>query len=280
MPKHVVRLLALMGVGLAFALLAKWYFTPDSFYQFGHYRANSVTEIAAQEPVLQNRALLPGLPRRAPRASGRPAATRRSPAKICHGAAQGHPKNGKAADSRGHGKAVQPVPRGDAGTAAAQPQIVLASMPAASNAPSAITRIRPRSRRHVKVTGDAAAGKQPRGRVRGCHGAAGISPNDTWPNLAGQHAAYLVRISPHTRSGDQKDVAMTPLAKELTDADIQNLAAYYAEPELRTRAARKRPLAMSPRARRWRRTAPLPRRDRHRRQSGLAALAGQSPAIW
>jgi cytochrome c553 len=61
-----------------------------------------------------------------------------------------------------------------------------------------------------------------------CHGAAGISPNETWPNLAGFSAAYLVKITTAYKTGDQKDVAMTPLAKKLSDADIQDLSAYYA----------------------------------------------------
>ncbi|OGA55948.1 MAG: hypothetical protein A3F74_03695 [Betaproteobacteria bacterium RIFCSPLOWO2_12_FULL_62_58] len=79
------------------------------------------------------------------------------------------------------------------------------------------------------VAGDAAAGaKKHAASCAACHGAKGISPNDTWPNLAGQHAAYLVRILAAYKSGAQKDVAMTPLAQALSDAEIQNLAAYYA----------------------------------------------------
>jgi cytochrome c553 len=78
------------------------------------------------------------------------------------------------------------------------------------------------------VAGDAAAGgKRHATSCTSCHGANGISPNDTWPNLAGQNAAYLVRILAAYKSGDQKDVAMTPLAQELSATDIQNLAAHY-----------------------------------------------------
>ncbi len=86
----------------------------------------------------------------------------------------------------------------------------------------------------VKVTGDAAAGKQRAAACASCHGAEGISPNDTWPNLAGQRAAYLARILAAYKSGDQKDVMMTPIAQALSDADIQNLAAYYASLSCRT----------------------------------------------
>jgi cytochrome c553 len=39
---------------------------------------------------------------------------------------------------------------------------------------------------------------------------------------------YLARILTAYKSGDQKDVAMTPLARGLGDTDIQNLATYYA----------------------------------------------------
>ena len=53
MPKHIVRLIALLAGGLALGLAAKWYFTAPSFYEYGHYRADSVPQIAAQEPVFQ-----------------------------------------------------------------------------------------------------------------------------------------------------------------------------------------------------------------------------------
>ena len=79
----------------------------------------------------------------------------------------------------------------------------------------------------AKVAGDPVAGRKRAADCASCHGAQGISPNDTWPNLAGQSAAYLARILAAYKSGDQKDVAMTPLAQALSDADIQNLAAYY-----------------------------------------------------
>jgi cytochrome c553 len=79
------------------------------------------------------------------------------------------------------------------------------------------------------VSRDASAGQKRAEVCAGCHGAKGISPNDTWPNLAGQHAAYLARILGAYKSGAQKDVAMTPLAQGLGDKDIQNLAVYFSK---------------------------------------------------
>ncbi|MCG8324889.1 MAG: cytochrome c4, partial [Thiotrichales bacterium] len=45
----------------------------------------------------------------------------------------------------------------------------------------------------IAVAGDAAAGKEKASTCVACHGADGISPNDLWPNLAGQKAGYLVK---------------------------------------------------------------------------------------
>ena len=53
MPKHIVRLISVIIVLFAAGAIAKWYFTADSFYKYGHYRADSVPQIAAQEPVFQ-----------------------------------------------------------------------------------------------------------------------------------------------------------------------------------------------------------------------------------
>ena len=77
------------------------------------------------------------------------------------------------------------------------------------------------------AAGDAAAGKAKAGSCAGCHGAAGISANPMWPNLAGQKDAYLVKQMKAFRDGTRSDPMMSPMAKPLTDADIDNLAAYY-----------------------------------------------------
>jgi cytochrome c553 len=75
--------------------------------------------------------------------------------------------------------------------------------------------------------GDIIAGKARSASCAGCHGAQGISSNPLWPNLAGQQAGYLVKQLTAFRDGSRTDPMMTPMAKSLTDADIQNLAAWY-----------------------------------------------------
>jgi cytochrome c553 len=61
----------------------------------------------------------------------------------------------------------------------------------------------------------------------GCHGTNGISKNSMWPNLAGQKQAYLASSLQMYRDGRRMNAMMSAMAKNLTDADIANLAAYY-----------------------------------------------------
>lgn len=75
--------------------------------------------------------------------------------------------------------------------------------------------------------GDAKAGKAKAAACAGCHGATGISNNPVWPNLAGQKAAYIAKQLKAFKSGARKDPMMDSTAKGLSDADIENLSAYY-----------------------------------------------------
>lgn len=76
--------------------------------------------------------------------------------------------------------------------------------------------------------GDAAAGKQKAVVCAACHGPDGNSINPIWPKLAGQHAAYLTKQMRAFRSGERKDPIMSPMAIPLSDADIDNISAFYA----------------------------------------------------
>ena len=76
--------------------------------------------------------------------------------------------------------------------------------------------------------GDAAAGKTKSVVCSACHGADGTSVNPQWPNLKGQKEEYLIKQIKAFRDGTRKDPTMAPMVAGLTDADIANLAAYYA----------------------------------------------------
>jgi cytochrome c553 len=60
-----------------------------------------------------------------------------------------------------------------------------------------------------------------------CHGPAGISLSPLWPNLAGQKEQYLIKQIKAFRDGTRQDPMMAPMVAALSDADIDNLAAYY-----------------------------------------------------
>jgi len=79
----------------------------------------------------------------------------------------------------------------------------------------------------VLAAGDAAAGKTKSATCAGCHGANGVSNNPMWPNLKGQKEGYLIKQLKAFRDGTRTDPMMSPMAKPLTDADIDNLAAYF-----------------------------------------------------
>lgn len=77
------------------------------------------------------------------------------------------------------------------------------------------------------MSADAAAGKVRAAVCAACHGPEGISNNPMWPNLKGQKAAYLVKQMKAFKDGTRSDPLMTPQSKALSDADMENLAAYY-----------------------------------------------------
>ena len=77
------------------------------------------------------------------------------------------------------------------------------------------------------LAGDAAKGKMRAATCIACHGANGISQIPMYPNLAGQKEQYLVLSMKAFRDGERKNMVMSPMAANLSDEDIANLAAYY-----------------------------------------------------
>ncbi len=75
---------------------------------------------------------------------------------------------------------------------------------------------------------DAAAGKAKAAVCAACHGASGISMIPLYPNLAGQKEQYLLKQMKDFKSGKRPDPVMKAQASLLSEADMANLAAYYA----------------------------------------------------
>jgi cytochrome c553 len=84
---------------------------------------------------------------------------------------------------------------------------------------------------------DAEAGRQKAQVCVACHGPAGNSVNPAIPTLAGQPQQFIVTQLFMFRDGKRKDAQMSPFAANLTNADLNDLAAYFsAQP--RTPASR------------------------------------------
>ena len=81
----------------------------------------------------------------------------------------------------------------------------------------------------ASAAGDPAAGKDKAAVCAACHGADGKAIQPSYPNLAGQHAAYLAKQLTEYRDGDRVNALMSGQAANLSDEDIQDLAAYFAE---------------------------------------------------
>jgi len=78
------------------------------------------------------------------------------------------------------------------------------------------------------LAGDVEAGRIKSAMCASCHGVNGISMSPLWPNLAGQKEQYLIKQIKAFRDGTRQDPMMAPMVAALSDADIENLAAYYA----------------------------------------------------
>lgn len=66
-----------------------------------------------------------------------------------------------------------------------------------------------------------------------CHGPTGVSSNPQWPNLAGQHATYLLKQLHDFKEGKARNAAtMTPLVANLSDEEMAALANFYAQQPL------------------------------------------------
>jgi cytochrome c553 len=59
------------------------------------------------------------------------------------------------------------------------------------------------------------------------HGKRGISLIPLFPNLAGQKLAYLIKQLKSFKNKIRKDLIMTGISSNLSDTDIEDLAAYY-----------------------------------------------------
>lgn len=83
----------------------------------------------------------------------------------------------------------------------------------------------------VQADGDPRAGKEKAKVCEACHDPSGKIIDPTYPILAGQHESYLVKALGDYRAGRRNNPVMQPMAANLSDQDIEDLAAFYASLE-------------------------------------------------
>lgn len=80
---------------------------------------------------------------------------------------------------------------------------------------------------NANAAGDVQAGKTKAAVCAACHGANGIGTTDMYPNLAGQHADYIVKQLKAFKDGSRGDAVMAPMAAGLSEQDMADLGAYF-----------------------------------------------------
>lgn len=79
------------------------------------------------------------------------------------------------------------------------------------------------------AAGDPEAGAEKSTVCASCHGGDGNSQISEWPKLAGQHADYTAHQTRMVRDQVRDVPQMYPMVMNLSDQDIADIAAYYAE---------------------------------------------------
>lgn len=77
------------------------------------------------------------------------------------------------------------------------------------------------------AAGSAEEGQRKSAVCHACHGATGTSLQPIYPNIGGQHQDYLVKSLKGFRDGSRANAIMSGFATNLSDQDIEDLAAWY-----------------------------------------------------
>jgi cytochrome c553 len=256
MPKHIARLTLLLVAFAAVAYATKQFLTAPTFYDYGHYRGDSVAEIASDKPKYKGSNYCQPC-------HGEVFATwskgvhhsvdagKAVQCEVCHAAAGGrneggafqhvatgtdHPASGKLPIPKDTLKLCPVCHEKMPGRPLEQRQIVVAAHAGTQQCTTCHNAHSPKiivATASGAAAGDSASGKP--ANCAGCHGPDGVSTNPAWPNLAGQHGPYLIDALKAYKSGARDNVMMAATAKGLNDADMQRLASYYAG--VKTKAA-------------------------------------------
>lgn len=81
----------------------------------------------------------------------------------------------------------------------------------------------------AEYEGNIATGREKAATCAGCHGEDGNSLVPMYPKLAQQHPTYLMLQLKNFKSGVRNNPVMAPMAMALSETDMADIAAYYAD---------------------------------------------------
>jgi len=84
----------------------------------------------------------------------------------------------------------------------------------------------------LHAEGNISSGKEKAAACVSCHGDNGNSLVSSFPKLAQQHSSYLIKQLQAFKNSTRKNPMMSSIAMGLTDEDMVDIAAYYAEQEV------------------------------------------------
>ncbi len=87
------------------------------------------------------------------------------------------------------------------------------------------------------IAGEASSGKSKSAACGGCHGFDGNSPIPTYPKLAGQNEAYIVKqVKDFKANSDRQNPIMFGMVAALSDQDASDIGAYFQAQSLKDAA--------------------------------------------
>ena len=238
LPKHIVNLLILLGIFLLVAYTAKIYLTDPSFYKYGDFRADAVTELASGNPLYTgaDQCMSCHENRQADWSEGNHKVVE---CEVCHGADEMHPGGNKIAIPADSIRLCTTCHEKMPARPEAQPQIVVAEHPFPHTDPQpCLTCHNPHSPRigaPVKPKAPLEAVPEPvasavpasASKCTVCHGEQGEGKGVIAP-LAGIETAYFIEQMNLYKTGAVQNPMMGMIAKGLSDEETAELADYYA----------------------------------------------------
>lgn len=235
MPKHITRLLSLMVFALVIAIALRFYLVDPSFYEYGHFRADAVPELAAAEPVYKGSAFCLDCheQRKSDWTDGKHSVVQ---CEVCHGRYLGCPENSKAMRPDNTIELCTMCHLAIPGRPASHPQIVLAEHPFADEEkPQCRTCHNPHTPTVEELLADTPGAviiesqAQPPAAAEKClkcHGQQGQGRRNN-PPITGLASEEFIEMMNQFKAGVGDSKTMIRYAKALSDEEIAALARYY-----------------------------------------------------